>query len=123
MPRSSIRIRIGIRTCILAATLLLGSAAAVSATELFGTISENGKPLPAGIAVKLECGEAPGAPASGKTDQFGSYTLRTTATGDCRLTIDYKSSTPSIKVTLYEKPNRYDLVVHGEAGKLTLARK
>jgi hypothetical protein len=37
--------------------------------------------------------------------------------------VDYKGSSPSLKVTLYEKPSRYDLVVAGEAGKLTLTRK
>jgi hypothetical protein len=108
---------------ILAAALSLGSAAVVSAAEVFGTISENGKPLPANVAVKLECGGASGPNASGKTDQFGSYTLRSSASGDCRLTVDYKGSSPSLKVTLYEKPSRYDLVVAGEAGKLTLTRK
>jgi len=113
----------GKKALILAAALSLGSAAALSAAEVFGTISENGKPLPANVGVKLECGGASGPAVSGKTDQFGSYTLRSSASGDCRLTVEYKGSSPSLKVTLYEKPSRYDLVVAGEAGKLTLARK
>ena len=98
---------------------LTWSGAAFGA-ELFGTITENGKPLPQGSAVALACGDTA---VSGVTDQFGSYSLKTAVSGDCRLTLTYKSSSPSIKVTLYEKPTRYDLVVRNEAGKLTLARK
>jgi hypothetical protein len=108
------------RALILAAALALGSAATLSAAEVFGTISENGKPLPAGVVVKLDCGDAS---VSGKTDQFGSYTLRSSASGDCKLSVAYKGSAPSLKVTLYEKPAKYDLVVQEEAGKLKLARK
>jgi hypothetical protein len=108
------------KALILVAVLGLGSAAAASAAEVFGTISDNGKPLPAGVEVKLDCG---GGSVSGKTDQYGSYTLRSATAGDCNLTLSYKGSSASLKVTLYEKPNRYDLVVREEGGKLTLARK
>lgn len=110
------------KALMLVTALALGSVAArpAAAAEVFGTISENGKPLPAGVVVKLDCGAAS---VSGKTDQFGSYTLRSGAAGDCKLTVAYKSSSPSLTVTLYEKPNRYDLVVKEEGGKVTLARK
>jgi hypothetical protein len=108
------------KALILAATLALGSAGTLRAAEVFGTISEGGKPLPAGVAVQLDCGDAS---VSGKTDQFGSYSLRSAAAGDCRLTVTYKGAKPSLQVTLYEKPNRYDLVLQGEGAKATLARK
>ena len=64
--------------------------------------------------MKLDCA---GTAASGATDEFGSYSVKTAAAGDCRLTLDYRKS------TLYEKPTRYDLVVKDEAGKITVARK
>ena len=70
--------------------------------------------------MKLDCA---GTAASGATDEFGSYSVKTAAAGDCRLTLDYRKSAPSLKVTLYEKPTRYDLVVKDEAGKVTVARK
>jgi len=60
---------------------------------------------------------------SGVTDQFGSYSLKSPAPGDCSLTLTYKGSSASLKVTLYEKPSRYDLVIKQEAGKLEIARK
>src|ERR1700730_5667042 len=96
-------------------TLCLTVASTAAAAEIHGTVSENGKPLPQGVAVKLECA---GASASTATDQFGSYSVRAAARGDCRLTLSYKGSSPSLNVTLYEKPSRYDLVVKEESGKL-----
>ena len=102
----------------LAAGLITASAG--FGAEIFGTISENGKPLPQGTALKLDCA---GSSVSGATDQFGSYRLKSAAAGDCRLTLTYKGSNPSLPVTLYEKPARYDLVGREEAGKLALARK
>ena len=102
-----------------AAACLLWTAAARGA-EVFGTISEGGKALPAGTAVKLDCGAGS---VSGVTDQFGSYSLKSPSSGDCSLTLTYKGSSASLKVTLYEKPSRYDLVVRQETGKLAIARK
>ena len=96
------------------------AAASAGAAEVHGTISENGKPLAKGAAVKLECS---GASASGSTDEFGGYSVKTTATGDCKLSVDYKGGSLSLPVTVYEKPSRYDLVVKTDGGKTTLARK
>ncbi len=95
------------------------AAASAGAAEVHGTISENGKPLPKGVAVKLECA---GASASGSTDEFGGYSVKTSAAGDCKLSVDYKGGS-SLPVTVYDKPSRYDLVVKTDGGKTTLARK
>ncbi len=99
---------------------LLSAAAAASAAEIHGTVSESNKPVPQGVALQLACG---GATAEAKTDEFGSYSLKIAATGECRLSLDYKGSSGSLTVTLYEKPGRYDLAVRQEAGKLVLTRK
>lgn len=95
-------------------------AGVAAAAEIHGTISEGGKTLPAGVPVKLDCS---GTSGSAQTDQFGSYSLKIAATGECTLSLEYKKSSPSVKVTVYEKPSRYDLVVTEEAGKLNLTRK
>jgi hypothetical protein len=95
-------------------------AAAASAAEIHGTVSEDGKPLAKGVALKLDCG---GTTASASTDAFGGYSLKIAATGSCKLTIDYKGGSASLGVAIYEKPSRYDLEVTQEAGKLSLARK
>lgn len=101
-------------------TLSLALCAAAGAAEIHGTVSESGKPLGKGVALKLECA---GASASAATDEFGGYSLKTAATGECKISIDYKGSTASIKVAVYDKPSRYDLVVKEDAGKISLARK
>ena len=108
------------RTIVLASLVLFLLTSAGRAAEIFGTISDAGKPVPAGTTVKLDCGSGG---TSGVTDQFGSYSLKSPSPGDCRLTLTYKGSDASLKVTLYEKPSRYDLVVKQEAGKLEIARK
>jgi hypothetical protein len=108
------------RKLTVAGLIGLLAAASAGAAEVHGTISENGKPLAKGVAVKLECA---GASASGSTDAFGGYSVKTNATGECKLSVDYKGSSLSIPVTVYEKPSRYDLVVRTDGGKTTLARK
>jgi hypothetical protein len=99
---------------------LVAVAAAAPAAEIHGTISAGGKPAPKGVAVKLDCGAAS---ASTATDEFGAYSLKTAEPGDCKLTLDYKGSSPSLKVVVYERPSRYDVEIREESGKLTLARK
>jgi hypothetical protein len=108
------------RKLLTLAALCFATASAARAGEVFGTISENGKPLAAGATLKLDCGDAS---TPGATDQFGSYSIRTASTGDCRLTLSYKGASPSVKVTLFEKPARYDLILKEEGGKVTLSRK
>ena len=108
------------RKGLLAGICWLTVATVAGAAEIHGTVSEGDKTLPEGVAFKLDCS---GTTASAQTDQFGSYSLKVAATGECVLSIDYKKATASLKVTVYEKPSRYDLVVKDEAGKLTLARK
>jgi len=107
-------------TWILGVVAAAGVAATAAGAEVHGTISENGKPLPQGVAVKLECS---GGTAAGSTDQFGGYSVKVSATGDCKLVVDYKGASLSLPVTVYEKPSRYDLVVKTEGGKASLARK
>ncbi len=108
------------KTSLCLAAVLFAAAASASGAEMHGTVSENGKPLPQGVALKLECG---GQSAEAKTDEFGSYSLKVAGAGECRVSIEYKGSAASLKVALYDKPSRYDLVVKEEAGKLSLARK
>ena len=95
-------------------------AGAARAAEIHGTVSEGDKAVPAGVALKLDCS---GTTATAQTDQFGSYSLKVGATGECQLSIDYKKASGSLKVSVYDKPSRYDLVVKEEGGKLSLARK
>jgi hypothetical protein len=103
-----------------AAAGLLALPLALSAAEIHGTVSEGGKPLGQGVGLKLDCG---GTTATASTDQFGGYSLKISATGQCKVTIDYKGGSASLSVAVFEKPSRYDLEVKQESGKLSLTRK
>jgi hypothetical protein len=102
------------------AILGLALAAGLSAAEIHGTVSEDGKPIAKGVALKLDCG---GTTATASTDEFGGYSLKIAASGQCKLSIDYKGGTASLGVAVFEKPSRYDLAVAEQAGKVSLTRK
>jgi len=105
---------------VLIGVCCLAVSGMAAAAEIHGTVSEGGKTLAAGVPVKLDCS---GTSASAQTDQYGSYSLKIAATGECTVSLEYKKASPSVKVTVYEKPSRYDLVVTEEAGKVNLTRK
>lgn len=108
------------RKLISSVVLGLSLAASAAAAEIHGTVSEGGKPLSKGVALKLDCG---GTTATASTDEFGGYSLKIAATGQCKLSIDYKGGSASLGVAVFEKPSRYDLEVKEESGKLSLTRK
>ena len=100
--------------------VFLAFAGAAQAGEVFGTITESGKPAQTGVTLKLAC---EGSSAEGKTDAYGSYRLKVAATGNCTLTVASKAGSPSLSVNLYDKPARYDLVLTQSAGKYAVSRK
>jgi len=99
---------------------LLAGASAAAAAEIHGTVSDGGKPVPKGVVLKLDCG---GSSAQASTDEFGSYSLKIGATGECKLTVDYQGASGSLGVSVYDRPSRYDIAVSKDGGKLVLARK
>ncbi len=96
------------------------AAAVAAAAEIHGTVSEGAKPVGEGVAVRLDCG---GASASGKTDSFGSYSVKSGSGGECTVSVDYKGGSASTKVTVYDKPTKYDFALKQEGGKWTLERR
>jgi len=116
----SIVLEVQMKKALLLGICGIAAAGILAAAEIHGTVSEGDKAVPEGVALKLACG---GTTAEAKTDQFGSYSLKIAATGECDLSVDFKKASGSIKVTVYDKPSRYDIVVKEEGGKLTLARK
>jgi len=107
------------KTRLFATGLLLALASAAGAAEIHGTLSEAGKPI-AGSVLTLDCS---GTTASAKTDEFGSYSLKVAAAGECRLSLERAGAGLALRVTVYDKPSRYDLEVATEAGKPVLRRK
>jgi hypothetical protein len=107
------------KTLVWAASGILAAAFAAAA-EIHGTVSEGGKPVAEGVAVKLDCG---GTSAAAKTDSFGSYSIKAASGGECTVSVDYKGGSASTKVTVYDKPTKYDLALKQDGGKWTLERR
>lgn len=104
---------------ILAVALSLVSSSTL-AGEMFGTISEGGKPVSEGVKVVVAAGEKT---YSAETDKFGSYRLFVKEKGKCILKVHFKDQTPSFQVASFEKSTRYDFVLNLKDGKYTLGRK
>ena len=104
---------------LMAGMLLMSSSAL--AGEMYGTISEAGKPVGAGVAVEARCGEA-SYPAA-KTDKSGAYHLTVQEKGKCQLTVRYKNQSPAIEVASYDEGVQLDLILQLKDGSYTLRRK
>ncbi len=110
------------------------AASNATAGRIFGDIKLDGKPVPAGLPVKIALAppaSAPGAkpaPApivadSTVTDKFGSYKLTVKEEGKCIVTLVYEKQIPTLEVFSYKDATRYDLILEKKDGKLTLRRK
>ena len=103
------------------------------AARIFGDIKLDGKPVPAGLPVKIALAPADSAAAKTKTalavadstvtDKFGSYKLAVKQAGKCILTLVYEKQTLTLEVFSYKEPTRYDLILERKDGKLSLRRK
>jgi hypothetical protein len=95
-------------------------AATALAGEIYGTISEAGKPVSAGVKVEITIAENS---YTGETDKFGTYHVFAKEKGKCTLTVYYKGQKPAASIFSYEKATRYDWTVEtAEDGKLNLKR-
>ena len=102
------------------AALMLVSTPAM-AGELYGTITEGGKPVGEGVAVEANCGGK--AYPAVKTDRGGAYHLVVQEKGKCTLTVRIRNQAPSIEVASYDEGVQVDLVVETKGGAPTLKRK
>jgi hypothetical protein len=107
------------RTTIAALLMLFASPAL--AGELYGTITEAGKPVGEGVMVEARCGQTsyPGV----KTDKSGTYHLVVQEKGKCTLTVKHKNQAPSIEVASYDEGVQVDLVLEQKDGSYALKRK
>ena len=107
---------------ILSAALALALVPAAHAGRLFGDIKIDGKPVAAGLKVKVKPpGEAPAVETT--TDKFGSYKLVVKDEGKCTLTVVYDKANLDLAVFSTKDATRYDLVIEKKDGKNTLRRK
>ena len=124
------------RWIVVVSMALLVSLAASNAFagRIFGDIKLDGKPVPAGLTVKIALAPPASAPdAKVKpapivvdttvTDKFGSYKLTVKQEGKCVLTLAYEKQVLALEVFSYKDATRYDLIVEKKDGKLSLRRK
>jgi hypothetical protein len=92
------------------------------AGKIFGDIKSDGKPVAAGVKVKVKPpGEA--AAVETTTDKFGSYKLVVKEEGKCTLTVVHEKSNLDLTVFSTKDATRYDLVIEKKDGKPALRRK
>lgn len=87
------------------------------AGEIYGSITESGKPVAEGLAVVVACGETRVATA---TDKNGAYRLVAPDDEKCTLTLSLGGQSPSITIHSFEDSVRYNLVIEKKDGVYTL---
>jgi hypothetical protein len=116
------------------ALLVCLAASNASAGRIFGDIKLDGKPVPAGITLKIALAPPPSAPGakpkpatvvvdSTVTDKFGSYKLTVKQEGKCILTLVYEKQALALEVFSYKDATRYDLILERKDATLSLRRK
>ena len=93
------------------------------AGRIFGDISLDGKPLPAGVKVQVTKAGAKEVVDETTTDKFGSYKLTMKEEGKATLIVVYDKKPLELAVFSNKEATRYDLVVEKKDGKLNLRRK
>ncbi len=92
------------------------------AGEIYGTIEDSGKPVPADVEVKVAVAgtEIP----SVKTDKLGAYRVISTNKGKGTMTVVYKNKTSEpAEIISFDKATRYDWTIETSGDKMTLKRK
>lgn len=116
------------------ALLICLPASNASAGRIFGDIKLDGKPVPAGITLRIALVppvSAPGAESkpvtvvadSTVTDKFGSYKLTVKEEGKCILTLVYEKQAYSLEIFSYKQATRYDMILEKKDGTLALRRR
>ena len=108
------------RRIVSLAFLLSLTAGSAIAAEVYGTVSEGGRPVGEGVTLAIACG---GKTASATTDKTGSYHLDAPATGKCGLTITIKGESATLEVAAYDEGAQVDVVLERKDGRLSARRK
>ena len=104
-----------------AASLVFSTEA--TAGKIFGDISQGGKPLPAGVRVRVTRPGTNAVADTTATDKFGSYKLLVKEEGKATLTVVVEGKPVEFAVFSNKEATRYDLVLEKKEGKLSLRRK
>ncbi|MEQ1886229.1 MAG: carboxypeptidase-like regulatory domain-containing protein [Bryobacteraceae bacterium] len=90
---------------------VLAFAGVLHAGQLYGSVSENGKPV-ANAPVAITCA---GEQTKGSTNADGTYRITVMQQGRCTFTLTGRQGSPGVLVFSYDKPTLYDLEVARKA--------
>jgi hypothetical protein len=102
-----------------AALVLLVTPGAAVAGNLYGSITQAGKPV-AGAAVVVTCG---GSTYKAQTGADGGYRVHAKETARCTLEITHQGQPAKVEIVSYNDPTRYDFELVTEGGKPALRKK
>ncbi len=95
-------------------------AVPLSASQIYGNLTEGGKAVASGVEVVIDCA---GEQAKAATNNFGAYRVNVQKTGKCTLTVTYKGQKPTAVIASLGEPVSADFELQIEAGKYKLVRK
>lgn len=99
--------------------LVTSGTIALSAGDITGTITINGRPIAAGAQIEIRCGPAV---YSAVTDSMGHYRVFVSRTGPCTLHLTYEGQAFTAELYSYDKAVRYDWSVEASGGTHRLRR-
>jgi hypothetical protein len=105
---------------LIAAVFFMAAAPAAFAGEVYGTVTEGGKPVKAGTKIEVKC--AAGSYAT-QTDKDGAYRLFVPEQGKCTLTVRSGAASPSMTIHSFEDSARFVLSIEKADGKPVLRGK
>jgi len=108
---------------ILVLVAFASTATSALAGKIFGDISMDGKPLPAGVKIKVTHPGTNVVADSTTTDKFGSFKLMVKEDGKTVLTVMHENKPLELAVFSNKEAMRYDLVIEKKEGKPGLRRK
>jgi hypothetical protein len=108
---------------ILVLVAFASTATSAFAGKIFGDISMDGKPLPAGVKIKIMRPGTSVVADSTTTDKFGSFKLMVKEDGKTVLTVMHENKPLELAVFSNKEAMRYDLVIEKKEGKPGLRRK
>ena len=108
---------------ILVVCAALSTTTTAFAGKIFGDISLDGKPVPAGVKVRIARPGTKAVADSTTTDKFGSFKLMVKEEGKTVLTVVHENKPLELAVFSNKEAMRYDLVIEKKEGKPGLRRK
>src|SRR5262245_46652834 len=96
--------RVYMNRLVIAVALILTMTSAAVAGNVYGSITEGGKPIAQGVKIEVACGPNK---YSAETDASGAYKLFVKDQGKCALHVAYQGQTPSFEINSFEGSVQY----------------